>query len=30
MTGAVHAADRIGLLTPLKVAGSIANRRTVL
>ncbi len=30
MTGAVHTANRLGLLTPLKVAGSVAGRRTVL
>jgi dihydroflavonol-4-reductase len=29
-TGVVHLADRAGLLLPLKVAGSLAGRRTVL
>jgi dihydroflavonol-4-reductase len=30
MTGAVHFADRFGLLAPLRAAGSVAGRRTVL
>jgi dihydroflavonol-4-reductase len=30
MTGAVHLAGRLGLLVPLRAAGSLAGRRTVL
>jgi dihydroflavonol-4-reductase len=30
MTGAVHLASRLGLLVPLRAAGSLAGRRTVL
>jgi hypothetical protein len=30
MTGAVHVANRFGLLLPLRAAGAVAGRRTVL